>query len=287
MLGILLVDKPKGLTSHDVVNQIRRKFSTKRVGHAGTLDPLATGLLVIAIGPATRFLQYLPLEPKVYEAEITFGQSTTTYDAEGVRSELMDVPAEFEAALDHALPAFRGLIQQLPPMFSAIKVQGQPLYKYARMGKELVREPRTVHISCFDLMHVEGATVRARIVCSGGTYIRSLAHDLGQALGCGAYLSALVRTNVGRFQLGEASPLDAIHPDQLKPLREALPPMPLLEISESSTQNIREGRPIGVAEPPDAPLIALIEPRGEVFSIARVHGNVLQPECVIPAEVFD
>ncbi|MEZ0324887.1 MAG: tRNA pseudouridine(55) synthase TruB [Fimbriimonas sp.] len=287
MLGILLVDKPKGLTSHDVVNQIRRKFGTKRVGHAGTLDPLATGLLVIAIGPATRFLQYLPLEPKVYEAEITFGQSTTTYDAEGERSESQALPTDIAATLEEALPAFRGLIQQLPPMFSAIKVQGQPLYKYARMGKELERESRTVHIEEFEVTGIEGATVKARVVCSGGTYIRSLAHDLGQAIGCGAYLSALVRTNVGRFDLSQASPLDAIHLDQLKPLREALPPMPLLEISEANAQNIREGRAIGMAEPPDAPLIGLVEPRGEVFSVARIHGNVLQPECVIPAEVFD
>ncbi len=287
MLGILLVDKPKGLTSHDVVNQIRRKFGTKRVGHAGTLDPLATGLLVVAIGPATRFLQYLPLEPKVYEAEITFGQSTSTYDAEGERSELAAPPSDFGAALEEALPAFRGLIQQLPPMYSAIKVHGQPLYKYARMGKELEREPRTVHIASFEVTGIEGPAVRARVVCSGGTYIRSLAHDLGQAIGCGAYLSGLVRTHVGRFSLVEASALDEIHPSQLKSLREALPPMPLLEIGDVSTQNIREGRPIGMAETLDAPLIALIEPRGEVFSVARIHGNVLQPECVIPAEVFD
>jgi tRNA pseudouridine55 synthase len=287
VLGILLVDKPKGLTSHDVVNQIRRKFGTKRVGHAGTLDPLATGLLVIAIGPATRFLQYLPLEPKVYEAEITFGVSTSTYDAEGERSAEAELPQPFDQALEQALPSFRGLIQQLPPMYSAIKIQGQPLYKYARMGKEMEREPRTVHIAAFDVLRIDGPVVKARVVCSGGTYIRSLAHDLGQAVGCGAYLSALVRTDVGRFTLSEANPLDSIDPSQLKPLREALPPMPLLTINELNTQNIREGRPIGMADPPDAPLIALIEPRGEVFSVARIHGNVLQPECVIPAEVFD
>ena len=286
MLGILLIDKPQGLTSHDVVNRVRRRLGTKRVGHAGTLDPLATGLLVVAVGPATRFLQYLPLEPKVYEAKITFGQASSTYDAEGDLT-AFSTPPPLKEALEEHLPKFLGLISQMPPMFSAIKVQGQPLYKYARLGKEIEREPRTVHIGAFDILSVEDHFIEARIECSGGTYIRSLAHDLGEAMGCGAYLSGLKRTHVGRFALDQAQPLDAIDPVKMIPLKDALPPMPLLEIDEQHTQHIREGRPIGMAEPPESPLIALIEPRGHVFSVARIHGNVLQPECVIPAEVFD
>ncbi len=285
MLGILLIDKPRGLTSHDVVNSVRRRFSTKRVGHAGTLDPIATGLLVVAIGPATRFLQYLPLEPKVYEADITFGQASTTFDVEGELTEPIELPSDLEGAVNGHLEAFQGLIQQLPPMFSAVKVKGQPLYKYARQGVEVKREPRTVHIREFRVMKVEGDTVRARIVCSGGTYIRSLAHELGQVLRCGAHLTALKRTDVGRFSLSQANGLDEIEPSQLISLSDALPPMPLLQLDELKTQHVREGRPIGLPDPPDHHLVALMEPQGTVFSVARVQGNLLQPECVIPAEV--
>lgn len=285
MLGILLVDKPIGITSHDVVNDIRRRFGTKRVGHAGTLDPLATGLLVVAVGPATRFLQYLPLEPKVYVAEIVFGHSTPTYDAEGELSEARPVPDDLRGAIDSGLVKFRGLIQQLPPMYSAVKVGGKPLYKYAREGKEQVREPRTVHIDQFEILRIEGNTAQARISCSGGTYIRSLANDLGEAIGTGAYLKGLIRTEVGRFQLSEATPLDHANPSLLISLREALPPMPLLQLDAIETANIREGRPIGRTEPPEGNLAALLDPNGNVFSVARIIGNLIQPECVIPSEV--
>ncbi len=273
------------MTSHDVVNTIRRRFGTKRVGHAGTLDPLATGLLVVAVGPATRFLQYLPLEPKVYVAEIQFGQSTTTYDAEGELSESSPVPDDLAGAIRTSLPAFHGLIQQYPPMYSAVKVSGKPLYKYAREGKEAVREPRTVHIDSFEILDVTGTVAKARICCSGGTYIRSLAHDLGAALGCGGYLKSLVRTQVGRFHLTESIALDSSSISDLIPLREALPPMPLIELDALQTANIREGRAIFLAEPPESQLIGLIEPNGNVFSVAKIIGNLLQPECVIPSEI--
>ncbi len=285
MLGILLVDKPIGMTSHDVVNDIRRRFGTKRVGHAGTLDPLATGLLVVAVGPATRFLQYLPLEPKVYVAEICFGHSTPTYDAEGELSEARPLPNDLAAAIDGALDGFRGLIQQLPPMYSAVKVGGKPLYKFAREGKEQVREPRTVHIASFEILHVEGAVAEAKISCSGGTYIRSLANDLGDALGCGAYLKSLKRTGVGRFDLTQATPLSDARPEMLISLREALPPMPLISLDAVQTANIREGRPIGQTDPPEGSLAGLLDPQGNVFSVARIIGNLLQPECVIPSEI--
>lgn len=288
MLGILLIRKPSGLTSHDVVNDIRRRFGTRRVGHAGTLDPLATGLLVVAVGPATRFLQYLPLEPKIYEGVFRFGHSTNTYDAEGERSEAKPVPADLGAAIDAALPAFKGLIQQIPPAYSAIKVKGKPLYKYARAGGEMpVREPRTVHIGEYQLLELGEDWARFRIACSGGTYIRSLAHDLGEAIGCGAYLESLLRTHVGRFSVDEGTDLNEAHPSQLLPLRESLPPMPLITLTEEQVRSVREGRAIDAGTPPDVSLVALCEPNGTVFSVARVQGNLLQPECVIPAEVVD
>jgi len=286
MLGVLLIDKPLGCTSHDVVNDIRRRFHTKRVGHAGTLDPLATGLLVVAVGPATRFLQYLPLEPKEYVAEISFGKTTATFDAEGETLTEGAVPEDLPGAIHEVLPSFLGLIQQMPPMYSAVKVGGKALYRYAREGTEVAREPRSVHIGAFEIEPMDATRVRARIVCSGGTYIRTLAHDLGQAVGCGAYLTGLLRTRVGRFMLDGASSLDAQSPDKLMPLEEALKPMPMIELTPAQTANVREGRQIGVPELIDAQLVALVEPGHGVFSVARVHGNLLQPECVIPSEAM-
>jgi tRNA pseudouridine55 synthase len=286
LLGILLVHKEVGRTSHDVVDAVRRTFKTRRVGHAGTLDPLATGLLVVAVGPATRFLQYLPLEPKEYVATIAFGRATSTYDLEGESTFEGPVPDDLAGSLENALPKFKGLISQLPPMYSAVKVDGKPLYHYARQGKMMDREPRTVHIDVFDYQILNQSTIRARIVCSGGTYIRSLAHDLGEAMGCGAHLTALERTRVGRFGLEDAQTLDALDTSKLIPLSEALLPMPILELDEDAVHQIREGRQVGLDTVPEQPVVALAEPSGQVFSVARVQGHVLQPECVIPSEAM-
>ncbi len=284
MFGILLVRKPLGITSHDVVNHLRRTFNTKRVGHAGTLDPMAEGVLVVAVGPATRFLQYLPLEPKEYRAQVAFGRTTTSYDQEGDEVETKPVPADLGGRIAEAIPRFMGLIDQFPPMFSAVKVNGKPLYHYARQGKELKRESRTVHIGKLDVVEFEGHVATMEVECSGGTYIRSLAHDLGQEVGCGAYLSGLVRTRVGRFSLDAAIPMADVTIADIIPLREALPPMPLVELSPLQTEHVRDGRPVILANPPSETVVALLDTEGNVFSIARRHGNVLQPECVIPAE---
>ncbi len=286
MLGILLVHKRFGCSSHDVVNEVRHKFHTKRVGHAGTLDPQATGLLVVAVGPATRFLQYLPLEPKEYLGRIRFGSETSTYDAEGEVLASKEPPEKLRDVVEAHLPAFRGLIQQLPPMYSAVKVDGKPLYKYARQGQELHREPRTVHIGTFEIVGGEAPEFEVKVVCSGGTYIRSLAHDLGQAVGCGAHLGGLQRVRVGRFRVDQALPIESIDSDHLMPLSKALLPMPMIQVDQIHAEHVRDGRAIGLAEPPEAPLVALLDSDGQVFSVARVHGNVLQPECVIPAEVM-
>lgn len=285
MLGILLIRKPAGLTSHDVVNDVRRRFGTRRVGHAGTLDPLATGLLVVAVGPATRFLQYLPLEPKVYEGVVRFGYGTNTYDAEGEPGPRRPVPEDLAGAVESALPSFRGLITQIPPLFSAIKVKGKPLYRYARAGEAPTRPPRTVHIGEYTPLEYGPDWARFRIACSGGTYIRSLAHDLGEAIGSGAYLESLIRHQVGRFCLEDAQDLGDARPEHLIPLHEALPPMALVPLTAEQVKDAREGRMIKTEFPEGAFLVALLDPRGHVFSVARVQGNLLQPECVIPAEV--
>jgi tRNA pseudouridine55 synthase len=285
MLGILLIDKPLGITSHDVVNQVRRKLNTKRVGHAGTLDPAATGLLIVAVGPATRFLQYLPLEPKVYVGDVTFGIKTTTQDSEGEVVESGDVPEDLEGLVRAALPQFLGLIDQLPPMYSAIKKAGKPLYAYARKGEEVERTARTIHIDSIAIEAVNGPTVTIRVVCSGGTYLRTLAHDLGDAIGCGAYLSALNRVAVGKFELPDAIPLSEVSPEHLMPLADALPPMPLVELDVAQAADIREGRALVVMGAPETEFVGLLL-GGSVIGIAKVSENILQPECVIPVLAF-
>lgn len=287
MLGILLIDKPLGITSHDAVNAIRRKLGTKRVGHAGTLDPLASGLLVVAVGPATRFLQYLSLEPKEYEGTITFGKRTSTFDAEGEVTEAREVPSDLDSRLKTAATQFTGLIEQLPPMYSAVKKAGKPLYKYAREGQEVERQARTVHISQLEIELTDAAVARFRLVCSGGTYVRTLADDLGQAVGCGAFLSELRRTKVGRFTLGQSHPLETAKRADLMPLREALAPMPMVQLTQLQTDAVREGQQVFVPEVIRPGIVALKDPHGEVFSVARLLGNLLQPECVIPSEAFD
>lgn len=287
MLGVLLIHKHPGCTSHDVVASLRRKFSTRRVGHAGTLDPLATGLLVVAVGPATRFLQYLPMEPKEYVAEIAFGRATETYDLEGETVSESPVPTNLPEAIAGAVVQFRGLIQQLPPMYSAVKIGGKPLYAYARAGDAIDREARTVHVGEFEILSIEGPVAKARIVCSGGTYIRTLAHDLGRAIGCGAHLASLVRTRVGKFHLEDATPLDEIVPTDLIGLREALDPMPVFELDDRPMHDVREGRQIEYPAGGDGGLVALADSHGRVFSVGRIQNGRVQPECVIPSETFE
>ena len=297
MLGILVVDKPLGFTSHDVVAKLRRLLGTRRIGHAGTLDPLATGVLVVAVGPATRFLQYLPLEPKLYTARVRFGRETASYDAEGDVIRESPVPSDLPARVGRALPSFLGLQEQLPPMYSAVKVNGRPLYDYARKGHEIERRPRMIHIARLEA-HIEARDlpngrendeVEIEVECSGGTYIRTLAHDLGQRLGCGAYLSGLVRTRVGRFTLKDAVLLENASPDALLDLGDALSDLPALSLTPDEEVKIRNGVAIGITEPLDAPRLVLRSTDGSVIGIATtgskgVPGNVAKPECVLPLE---
>ncbi|MCW5936408.1 MAG: tRNA pseudouridine(55) synthase TruB [Fimbriimonadaceae bacterium] len=287
MLGVLLVDKPEGITSHDVVQTVRRRLGTRRVGHAGTLDPIATGLLVLAVGPATRFLQYLPLEPKVYEGTFRFGQETNTYDSEGEVTREVPVPADLLARIEENLPGFRGPIEQLPPIYSAVKKEGRPLYAYARKGEEVEREPRNVFVEIFEILESKGADVQFRIVCSGGTYVRSLAFDLGQAVGCGAHVVELERAQVGKFSIEQAATLEDIAPDRLVALADALPPMPLVELNRGQLERVRTGQFVRLAHAPPEDLAALTDPMGRVVSVARVEGNLLHPECVLPAEALN
>ncbi|MGF1452294.1 MAG: tRNA pseudouridine(55) synthase TruB [Opitutales bacterium] len=224
--GILLVDKPTGMTSHDVVDRLRRKLQMKKIGHAGTLDPNATGLLIMLIGKATKVSQYLMSLDKEYSGEIKLGEETTTYDSEGEVTLNAEVSAELTAEkLQAAMDEFRGDQYQLPPMFSAKKVDGVPLYKMARKGQEIEREPRFIRVERFSLEHFEPPHLRFNVACSKGTYVRTLAHDLGQKLGCGAHLSALSRTATDQFRLDDAASLESIEEMTLAEIRRRLIPV--------------------------------------------------------------
>ncbi len=268
--GLLVVDKPAGWTSHDVVARGRRLAHTRKVGHAGTLDPMATGVLVLGIGRATRLLGHLALHDKDYDAEITLGVTTNTDDAEGSVEETRPV-AVTEAEVRQALAALTGVITQVPPAFSAIKVDGQRSYARARAGESFELAARTVEVSRFALLSLDGDRLSTAVTCSSGTYVRALARDLGEALGCGAHLSALRRTRVGRF--AAMTPLDELSAIE-DPL--ALPVVPLADavaaafrrrdLSADETTEIRHGRPLaptGVTDPvgvfaPDGELLALV-----------------------------
>jgi tRNA pseudouridine55 synthase len=208
--GAILIDKPAGPTSHDVVDAIRRRFQIKKVGHCGTLDPNATGLLIIVLGRGTKLSEKLMGDDKVYEGTIKFGETTDSYDSDGERTASLPVPPMTLERLNDEATTFIGDLMQIPPMVSAIKKNGVPLYKLARKGIEVEREPRLVHIYNFRFSNYEPPLGQFRIACTKGTYVRSIAHDLGQKLGCGAHLTALRRSVSGKFDVADAITLDAV-----------------------------------------------------------------------------
>ena len=208
--GAILIDKPAGPTSHDVVDAIRRRFQIKKVGHCGTLDPNATGLLIIVLGRGTKLSEKLMGDDKVYEGAIKFGETTDSYDCDGELTGSLPVPPMTLDQLNEEAAKFVGDLMQIPPMVSAIKIKGVPLYKMARKGIEIEREPRLVHIYNFRFTSYEPPLGRFKIACTKGTYVRSIAHDLGQKLGCGAHLATLRRSVSGKFDVAAATPQDAV-----------------------------------------------------------------------------
>jgi tRNA pseudouridine55 synthase len=205
--GAILIDKPAGPTSHDVVDAIRRRFGIKKVGHCGTLDPNATGLLIIVLGRGTKLSEKLMGDDKVYEGTVKFGEATDSYDADGEITEIKPVPPLQLDQLNAAAATFVGDLMQTPPMVSAIKKEGVPLYKLARKGIEVFREPRLIHIYHFGFTDYHEPLGQFKIACTKGTYVRSLAHELGRKIGCGAHLSALRRTASGKFDAAASTPL--------------------------------------------------------------------------------
>jgi tRNA pseudouridine55 synthase len=208
--GAILIDKPVGPTSHDVVDAIRRRFQIKKVGHCGTLDPNATGLLIVVLGRGTKLSEKLMGDDKVYEGTIKFGETTDSYDADGELTASLPVPRLTLEQLNEEAARFIGDQMQMPPMVSAIKKNGVPLYKLARKGIEIEREPRLIHIYNFRFTNYAEPLGEFRVACTKGTYVRSIAHDLGQKLGCGAHLATLRRSVSGKFDVADATKLDDV-----------------------------------------------------------------------------
>jgi len=287
MFGFLNVNKPVGPTSHNIVARIRRSVGRKvKVGHAGTLDPLADGVLVICLGPATRLADYVQSQPKRYVAEIVLGATSTTDDREGQITPTPNARLPSAEAVQGALGRFAGPIQQAPPAYSAVHVQGRRAYKLARAGDQPDLPPRTVTVHEIQLAAYEPPRLRIDVRCGSGTYIRSLARDIGQALGVGGYCSALTRTEVGRFRIDDARPPDELNParDLLSPLL-ALADLPKLTVDAAGAEQIRNGRQIDALDGVPAGEVALLGEDGGLLAIAVAApgGEALQPTKVFCA----
>ena len=277
--GLLLVDKPAGMTSHDVVARARRALRTKRIGHAGTLDPFATGLLVLLIGRATRLLPYVDGEPKVYEATIRFGNETTTDDLTGDITE--SAPPPTLDAIRDALPALTGEIAQVPPAYSAKQVDGQRAYAAARRGHALDLPPVRVRVDSWTIVGFNGAELRAVVACGGGTYVRALARDLGRSTGSAAHLVALRRLSSGHFTVGSAVGVDAITEAALHPAVEALAGVPRVQLDDAARARVGRGMTIARDVADSAELAALLDASGELVAVAARDGDAWQPRVVL------
>lgn len=284
--GIVVVDKPSGMTSQDVVNVVRRAAGTRRVGHTGTLDPLATGLLIVMLGEATKLSEYLVGHGKTYEGRMKLGVRSDTYDIEGTVETVAGAALPPLDRLRAIAAEFVGDIEQVPPPYSAVKVQGKKLYEYAREGKPVEAEPRAVTVHAYDILDVDGDTARFRVQCTSGTYVRSLVHELGARAGCGALVAELRRTAVGDFAIDEAVPLADIQnaaPEAfaqfVAPMMDAVPSWPIYHAGERAVMWLGRGQAIpsalceldGESRPPRVGDLAYVCPLGhDAAAIARV-----------------
>lgn len=278
--GALLVDKPAGFTSHDLVNVVRQKLGTKKVGHAGTLDPDATGLMLVGVGFGTKLLEYSVGCDKTYEAEITFGTATSTLDASGEVTETVDMSDLAPEAVKEAALKFVGDIKQVPPMVSALKVDGKRLHELAREGKTVERKARQVTVSEFTISETDDPLVyKATVTCSSGTYIRTLADDLGRALGGVAHLSGLRRTKVGRFDVSGAVALDDVSVDNLLGAETLLSDASLVPLPEELVAKVRNGQTLDLST---AEGIVALTDQGNLIAVYRSVDGKLKPEKVAP-----
>lgn len=277
MNGIVIVDKPAGWTSQDVTARLRRVFSTRRIGHGGTLDPMATGVLPVFVDRATRAVEFFEHADKVYEAVLRLGVTTDTQDITGSVLKNREVSVSREEFL-RILPQFTGQIRQLPPMYSAIKVGGKKLYEMARAGVEVERKSRTVTVFSLECLGFSGDRARLRIHCSKGTYIRTLCHDIGQALGCGGCMEALRRTAAGAYTIDRAVPLDVLleaeHPERyLLPVDSLFRAYPAVTLTEKQTLRCRNGNSFSVSLAPGK--YRAYSPAGEFLMLAEVRDGVM------------
>src|SRR2546421_7118757 len=293
MNGVVVIDKPSGLTSHDVVNRVRRIFQQRSVGHLGTLDPSATGVLPLVLGNFTRLAQFYTSAEKIYEGVIRFGCATDTYDAAGMQA---GAPQNVKVSLEEVrqLSArFQGMIEQMPPPFSAKKIHGVPAYRLARKHQEVPLKPVQVEIKEFEILEANGdhASFRARV--ASGTYMRSVAHEMGQQLGCGAHLSSLRRTTLGEFELSDAHTLEEADSAASKGLleeilihpRKLLPQLPTVTANEETAAHIRNGRAVNLPELSRARQVKVFCGQRELIAIAtRVAGTLFHPKIVLAAD---
>ncbi|CDZ96091.1 MULTISPECIES: tRNA pseudouridine(55) synthase TruB [Pseudomonadaceae] len=281
--GIILLDKPRGFTSNAALQKVRWLLNAEKAGHTGSLDPLATGVLPLCFGEATKFSQYLLDADKAYETVAQLGVTTTTADAEGEVIERKPVNIS-QAQLEAVLPQFRGDLQQVPPMYSALKRDGQPLYKLARAGEVVEREPRSVTIARLDLLSLEADRARLAVSCSKGTYIRTLVEDIGRELGCGAHVAELRRTQAGPFDLSRTVTLEELeqaHADGgpealdafLLPVDSGLEHWPLLQLSEHSAFYWLHGQPVRAPQAPQFGMLRVQDHNGRFIGIGEVSDD--------------
>ena len=291
MNGVLVLDKPAGMTSHDVVDIVRRATSERSVGHLGTLDPMATGVLPLLLGNYTRLAQYFSTAEKSYEGTIRFGFATDTYDAEGTPA---SDPRPLTQSLDQLrtlASRFHGEMQQTPPVFSAKKINGVPAHKLARAGKSVEIKPATIRIHRFQLLSLEGDTASFAIQVSAGGYVRSVAHDLGMLAACGAHLATLRRTEAGPFSLAHAITVNELKSlaglpgailQRLPHPRTLLPQMPCVTVDEQTAGRIRNGMQVNLPEFSNAELVKVFTSPTELLALVRrVAGSLMQPVTVL------
>lgn len=293
MNGILVIDKPAGWTSHDVVNKARRILQEKRIGHTGTLDPLATGVLVLCLGKATRLVRYLESDDKAYTAQLKLGITTETLDSEGKVLDTREYTPPSLERIKEVLAGFQGAISQRPPAFSALKVSGIPSYRLARQGTPPKHGERTVTILSIDLLEYRDPLIRFSVQCSKGTYVRTLCADIGERLGMGAHLTSLIRTQAGQFGLEQAITLERLAEmaaggnggSALIPPEEALHKLRSVIVDRVAAERIAHGSSLeipadGLPEGGSDP-IRILGHDGQLLAVARVHDRLLQPETVL------
>ena len=277
--GLAIVNKPEGVTSHDIVQRIRKRLSTRKVGHLGTLDPMATGVLPVSVGKATRLARFIPASPKEYTGRIKLGWTTTTLDREGER--VGDtVPVELDhVTVERAMASLTGSVEQVPPAYSAKKIDGVAAHRLARKGEAVELRAVSVEIFEFQLVSLDLPLVEFRVVCSGGTYIRSLAQDLGQRVGTGAHLFSLCRTCSGPFRIEHAIPTENVARDTLIPLEGLLLHLPRADVDEEGEEKVRHGLPI--ASDRTASPVRIFNKREELIAVAEIEKGWAHPKVVL------